>query len=49
MSAVLSRRGVSEIFVHGSFEFIFSYGKVYERGSVEGGLNDIGTFSVWVL
>jgi len=23
--------------------------RLYERGSVEGGSNDIGTFSVWVL
>jgi len=32
VNAVLSRRSVSEIFVDGSFEFIFSYGKVYTRG-----------------
>jgi len=32
VNAVLSRRGISEIFFDGSFEFIFSYGKVIRKG-----------------
>ena len=42
----MPRRGVFEMTVFSSFSVI---GRLYERGSVEGGSNDIGTFSAWVL
>ena len=32
VNAVLPRRGVFEIFVDGSFEFILGYGKVIRKG-----------------